>query len=135
MTIFDSPNRDFCAIKRTLTSSPLQSLALLNNPQFIEAGRVLAEKTLSKNNNSILELLPEIFRKVTSRRPSGNELNTLKKYYQEEHKRFRNNYSDAIKYINIGEKKPNYGIDPVKTAALASVINGLMNTSEAVNIY
>ena len=81
MTLFDAPNRDFCATKRTLTSSPLQSLALLNNPEFIEAGRVLAEKTLTKNYNSENELLTEIFRKVTSRCPSENELNTLKKYY------------------------------------------------------
>jgi len=135
MTLFDAPNRDFCATKRTLTSSPLQSLALLNNPEFIEAGRALAEKTLAKNNNSENELLAEIFRKVTSRCPSENELNTLKKYYNEEYKRFRKNYFNAIKYISIGEKKLNDGIDPVKTAALATVINGLMNTSEAVNIY
>jgi len=79
--------------------------------------------------------LTEIFRKVTSRCPSENELNTLKKYYNEEYKRFRENYSKAIKYISIGEKKLNDGIDPLKTAALATVINGLMNTSEAVNIY
>jgi hypothetical protein len=43
MSVFDAPSRDVCSVKRATTNTPLQALALLHDPTYIEAARKLAE--------------------------------------------------------------------------------------------
>ena len=49
MLTFDAPTRHNCVVKRETTSTPLQALVLMNDIQFIEAARVLAQKILNEN--------------------------------------------------------------------------------------
>ena len=49
MLTFDAPTRHNCVVKREATSTPLQALVLMNDIQFIEAARVLAQKILNEN--------------------------------------------------------------------------------------
>ena len=46
MMTLDAAKRDVCTVKRERTATPLQSFVLLNDPQFVESARVLAEKIL-----------------------------------------------------------------------------------------
>ena len=80
MIIFDTPNRDLCSVKRTLTSSPLQALILLNDPQYVEAARVMAENSFLHEDENIYKKLGIIFRKITGRLVSKRELETLKSF-------------------------------------------------------
>ena len=48
LTTFDAPDREKCTARRTVTNTPLQALVLLNDPTYVEASRVLAEKTISQ---------------------------------------------------------------------------------------
>ena len=67
----------FCTIKRENTSSPLQSLVLLNDVQFFEASRVFAERIFSESNGGIKDHITYGFRLATSRFPKENEIELL----------------------------------------------------------
>ncbi|MEE3085520.1 MAG: DUF1553 domain-containing protein, partial [Bacteroidota bacterium] len=134
MLIFDTPNRDLCSVKRTLTSSPLQALLLLNDPQFIEAARVMAENSILSKEKSIDKKLSTLYREIIGRTIRDGELEILLRFYNEEKEKFSKNQSKAIAYLKTGEKPMNSDIEVVNMAALATVITGMMNTAEAITI-
>jgi len=134
MLIFDTPNRDACSVKRTLTSTPLQALVLLNDPQYTEVARVLAESVLIQNNNNIESALEIAFRKVIGRRPLISELESIASFYEDELNMFKLQPKKTMAYLDVGEKILSKKSMPYKTAAMAKVISGLLNTSEAIMI-
>jgi Ca2+-binding EF-hand superfamily protein len=83
MMTFDAATRDFCSVKRQKTSTPLQALVLLNNPQLIEAAEILALHTLNEESLTDEQRIEKIFRKITSRKPNDAELNKLMNFIQE----------------------------------------------------
>ncbi|CAM3397310.1 DUF1553 domain-containing protein [Zobellia roscoffensis] len=134
MQIFDGGDRSVCTVKRRETSTPLQALVLLNDPQYIEASYVLAESLIDEVEENKELQLKKAFQLSTGRKTSKEELSILKKFLDEELERFSNNKEDAIAYLNMGETKIKNTSDPVKVAALATVINGIMNTTEGFTI-
>jgi len=82
MMIFDAPTRDFCSPVRQKTSTPLQSLALMNDPQYQLAAENLSELIFNENT-SIENKIIKLYRTVTGRTPIDIEVNKLKKYLDE----------------------------------------------------
>ena len=80
MMTFDAASRDDCTVKRQKTSTPLQALALLNDPQMIEASEALAKRVLQESDLSDEERVTEMFRMLTSRFPEKSELENLLGY-------------------------------------------------------
>ena len=79
MMIFDVAKRDVCVARRQVTNTPLQALVLLNDPQFVEAARALAERVLAEGGRSEDERITFAFRLLTGRRPTRPELSTLRR--------------------------------------------------------
>ncbi len=80
MMTFDASTREICSVNRQSTSTPLQSLVLLNDPQFYEAALSLVNQINLKGNISDKDFIVETFRRITSRIPDKKEVEVLIKY-------------------------------------------------------
>src|SRR5690606_26307282 len=74
---FDAPSRQECAAARSTSSTPLQSLVLLNDPTYVEAARVFAQQLLSKDFKDATERIEYAFLRAVARRPTAEETKEL----------------------------------------------------------
>ncbi len=134
MLIFDAPERGECIVSRRTTSTPLQALVLLNDPQHVEAARVLAEKLLLDSGKApaITNTLNKAFRLITGRHPQPGETQILNRLYTDELKRFEKSPQQALDYLSTGTLPWNRSLSPAEIAALAITANSIMNTDEAI---
>ena len=132
---FDATAREICTIKRENTSSPLQSLVLLNDVQFFEASRVFAERIFSESNGEIKNHISYGFRLATSRFPDENEIELLNELYQNQLRFYKKNRSEANKVLNVGQSKYNRLTSEDKLAAMTIVANTLLNLNESYYKY
>lgn len=77
MSIFDAPTRETCAVIRNNTNTPLQALVLLNEPQFVEAGRALGQRMITEGGKTAASRITHGFRLATGRKPKTKELAIL----------------------------------------------------------
>lgn len=129
MMAFDAPNRETCTVARAETTTPLQALVTLNDPQFVEAARAFAERVLAGRGNESAKLR-WAFREVTSREPSREELEILKKALVRERARYARDPAAAELYLKIGESPRNTRLSASEHAAWAQVSAMILNLSE-----
>lgn len=121
MTTFDAPNRETCTARRDRTNTPLQALALMNAPQFVEASRGLAEQMSGAN---ISAKIRDGFRRATARHPSAHELKILQAAYERQLKYFKASPARITDYLN----RPG----DAQSAALTSVASLILNLDETI---
>jgi hypothetical protein len=129
LLIMDASTRDQCEVTRSRTNTPLQALVLMNDPQLLEAARVLAQRSMNMNlpENTILE---RVFRLVVCRKPTDKELKMLSQYYQQQKARFEKEKGKASSFIKAGEFEQISTKDIAGTAALMQVNQMLFNLDE-----
>ncbi len=72
---FDAPSREECTAERPKSNTPLQALALLNDPSYIEAARVFAEHLINKTGSDKDRL--QFAWQAALTRPATNEETTI----------------------------------------------------------
>jgi hypothetical protein len=132
LTTFDAPDREKCTARRTITNTPLQALVLLNDPTYVEASRVLAEKTISQAGRDPEKRLDFAFRLATDRKPLPQERAVLLTLAREELAEYRRDKTSAIKLIGVGEAKRNPKLDPAELAAWTTVASTILNMDETI---
>jgi hypothetical protein len=133
MAVFDVPDRNVSAVSRTSSNTPLQGLVLLNDPQFVEAYRKIAERSI-KSNASPDQQLTMVFRLATRRHPTDGELTWMRGYLAEQTDRFGKKPDSVAKLIKVGVVPADASIEPVKLAAMTMVTAGVMNSPAAYNL-
>ena len=133
MLIFDSPMKEFCEVKRVRTSTPLQALNMLNDPQLLEASRVLATRLVEDQSLSIDDKIALAFRKITCRHAQDEEKEILKKGYEEEFTRYKASPEEAKKFLHVGAYPQNDKLDPLECAAMMHVVSMIYNLDEAIS--
>lgn len=127
MLTFDATTREVCTAKREVTSTPLQSLVLLNDVQFLEAARVLAEQVLANHPADATARARDAFRRLTGRFPDAKEGEILGRLYTEQSQYFSAHPEAATKYLTQGERPPKADLPPADLAATAVLASAVMN--------
>ena len=132
-TMFDTATRQVCAVRTPRTNTPLQALTLLNDPTFVEASRVLAQRAIQHGGSTAQDRLTFAFRLLTSRAPKPRELEVLIKSYDRFLKQYQADRAAAEALLSTGEYPRDTSLDPAEHAAYAGVANLLLNLDEVLS--
>jgi hypothetical protein len=133
MDILNAPTRETCTVRRERTDTPLQALVTMNDPQFIEAARVLAQNAIKSASKQEAARVEWIAQRVLSRPLSAAEMGITRSAITDLLAYYRSNPADAAKLIDVGETKRDSAIDPAEHAAWTMLTNQLMNLDEVLN--
>jgi mono/diheme cytochrome c family protein len=128
---FDAPSFEYCQADRPRTNTPLQALSTLNDPQFVEAARVLAEQVIEFETKTKARLV-KLFRQCLTREPTRREIRLLRSVYRENLARFQENGDDAEALVQNGRSRPSDAIAPEELAAWTIVASVVLNLDEMI---
>lgn len=141
---FDAPTREFCVTSRSITNTPLQALVLWNDEQYVEAARVLAQRTLAEPLPQVEgvsgELDPKpiritsMFRRCTGRAPEVEEMSALYAAFLGFEQRYREAPEDAALLLQAGEAMLPEEYDPASLAAWTLLANALLSLDETITL-
>lgn len=130
LSMFDAPDHSESVSKRQETNTPLQALALLNDPTFVEASKVLGEQMVAFPE--ISRAIQVTFQKLTGRNPVPKELEILLQLRESEYRKFTEDSNKLKGWLSAGEYKINTSLDPRQVAANAVVASVIINSDAAI---
>jgi len=123
---FDAPTREFCTIRRSVTNTPLQALALWNDEQFVEAARALAERALLQPGDD-RSRLASMYRRCTGRELTAEDAARVTEMLRQLRQRYHAAPDDADALLAVGDSPRNASIPAPEHAAFTLVANALLN--------
>jgi hypothetical protein len=130
LVTFDATTREKCTGRRSRTNTPLQALVTLNDPQFVEAARALAQRVLLESKGSASERVATMTRIVFGRAASEREVSLLSSLAQRAREGFVANAESAKKLLGVGESVRSEVIPIEEHAAWTVVANAVLNLDE-----
>ena len=132
MQTFDAPDRETCVVNRERTNTPLQALVLMNDPTYIEASRLLAERIVASEGSTPEERVRFAFRVATARLPSEEETAMLVQLFHKQRERYASQRESALRLLGAGEFKRSEQLDVVELAAWTTVASTILNLDETI---
>jgi hypothetical protein len=132
MIAFDAPSREECTCERPRSNIPQQALVLLNDPEFVEAARVLAARTVAEGGTGDGARVTWAFRRATGRTPKLEEVQVLLSVLQKHRTEYAENPTDAEKLLKVGDAPAPKGMDAAELAAWTNVCRVILNLHETV---
>ena len=131
MIIFDAPSREKCVVQRARTNTPLQALVTLNDPQFVEAARVMAERLLTSetDNGRRVDLA---YRLCVSRPASPDERRVVLELLADQKSRFKASPETAKQLLAVGESARDESLDMQEHAAWTIICQMILNLDETL---
>ena len=133
MDVFDAPMRDTACTRRQRTDTPLQALVTMNDPQWVEASRALAERVITEGGAGPEQRIGYLSELVLSRPPSAQMETVLQRSLKDMQKHYEADPEAARKLISVGEKPHKQGIPAPELAAWTMVASEVLNLDEALN--
>ena len=132
MSTFDAPSRETCSVRRERTNTPLQALLLMNDPQYVECARALAERAISEAGKSVEARAARIFQLCTGREPVSAELAVLVKTYEQHLATYQADPEAAKQLAAIGSAELNKKLPTDELAAWTMIGNLVLHLDEVI---
>lgn len=132
MIAFDAPSREECTCERPRSNIPQQALVLLNDPEFVEAAKAFAAKTLAEGGRDDNARLAWAFARATGRTPKPDEVPILLTLLQNHRKEYVANPADAKKMLAVGDLPLPQDVNPAELAAWTNVCRVILNLHETI---
>jgi hypothetical protein len=132
LDIFNAPSREMSCVRRDRTNTPLQALVTLNDPQYVEASRILAQHTLQQTGDDTARLHSAATR-LLCRPLTGAELPILTASLAQLRKHYSTNVADAEALLKVGDSKSDEKLPKPELAAWTMVCSQLLNLDEVLN--
>ena len=132
MTTFDAPDREFCSVRRARTNTPLQALALWNEPGTLEAARQLGTRMVREGGTDDPARVAFAFRLATGRRPKPTETAVLTKTLAQLRSEFTANGSDAYAFVKVGASPMDPLLPPAELAAHTAIASMILSLDETI---
>ena len=147
LSSFDAPSWEICYAQRSITNTPLQSLALWNDPTYVEAARCLAERLLERypqlneeptslddaaRRRAVADAVKSAYQATLFREPNEEELQQLSAGFREFVSFYQGNSTQAEALIKTGQSPSDDRWQPAPLAAMTMMVSVIMNTDEFV---
>ncbi len=132
MTLFDTSTREVCSTRRQTTNTPLQALVLLNDPQFVEAARKLAERIMKHGGTTDASRTTWAFREVIGNTPTPQQIEILTELVTEQRGFFTNKSSDADALLKIGISPADENLEKTEIATFTTLAQALLNLDASI---
>jgi len=133
MEIFNAPNREYCVVRRERTNTPLQALVTLNDPQYVEAAKALAQRALKNGGASDQSRLDYITQHLLSRSLKPDETKIVQSSLAKLLAYYGGHADDAAQLLKVGDMDVDPSVNVQQLAAWTMLTNELMNLDEVLN--
>ena len=132
LVAFDAPDRETCTVRRARTNTPLQALILMNDPTYVEAARVLAERVMKQDRLAVDERIGLAFRLATARQPTAVEVAILRRIFDAQLAENQSDPESAALLLQVGESPFDPSLDRHELAAWTTVASSILNLDETI---
>ncbi|MBI2925490.1 MAG: PSD1 domain-containing protein [Verrucomicrobia bacterium] len=129
---FDVPSREECTADRVRSNTPLQALVLLDDPTYVEAARVFAEKIVREGGQGVGDRIHWSFARAVNRKPDRKEQRILEELFRKQLDRYKADKESAEKLVSAGEWPVAKDLDAAELAAWTSVSRAVLNLHETI---
>jgi hypothetical protein len=132
MIAFDAPSREECTCERPRSNIPQQALVLLNDPEFVEAARALAQKALKEGGPDDTQRIHWMWERATSRLPNAEETQVLLQLLQRHRQHYRDQPAAAQQLLKVGDHPVPSDWPAAEIAAWTNVARAILNLHETI---
>ena len=129
---FDAPSREECTVERPRSNTPQQALVLLNDPTYVEAARVFAERIVTEGGNSTADRLQWAYRHALSRTATEPEATVITRVFEKHISKYKQDPESAKQVLSVGMRNMPDSVEPAELAAWTSVARIILNLHEVI---
>ena len=133
LSTLDAPSRESCVVRRERTNTPLAALMLLNDPQYFEAARALAQRAMLQAATEPEQVVKAMFQQATLREPTAEEQSRLLSLYNDSLTRYADDAASRDQLLAVGAAPLDAELDRTELAAWTLVANAVLNLDEVLN--
>ena len=133
MEIFNAPTREHSVVRRERTNTPLQALVTMNDPQFVEASRHLAQRAMRQAGEAFEPRLDFVTLRLLARRFGADEREIARRSYDRLVDAYRADAAEAERLLNVGDSAPDDTLPAAESAAWTMLATQVLNLDETLN--